>query len=78
VHEGNTKYTDAESIYRVSRQSTKLDANGQGTGLEYLGSDGKWYHQSVLTEYYKDGTRNPNFDENAAKVTHIAITGGDY
>ena len=77
VHEGNTKYTDANSIYRVSRQSTILDANGQGTGLEYLGTDGNWYHQSVLTEFFKGGTLNPNFNENAARITHIAINGGN-
>ena len=28
VHEGNSAYTNAESIYRVSRQSTVPDANG--------------------------------------------------
>lgn len=77
IHEGNTKYTDASSIYRVSRQSTILDANGQGTGREYLGTDGNWYHQSVLVEFFKDGTPNPDFNEKAARITHIAIDGGD-
>ena len=77
IHEGNTKYTDASSIYRVSRQSTILDANGQGTGLEYLGTDGNWYRQSVLTEFFKGGTPNPDFNENAARITHIAINGGN-
>ena len=77
IHEGNTKYTDANSIYRVSRQSTILDANGQGTGLEYLGTDGNWYHQSVLVEFFKGGTPNPDFNEFAAQITHIAINGGN-
>ena len=77
IHEGNTKYTDASSIYRVSRQSIILDANGQGTGLEYLGTDGNWYRQSVLTEFFKGGTLNPDFNENAARITHIAIKGGN-
>ena len=77
IHEGNTKYTDTSSIYRVSRQSTILDANGQGTGIEYLGTDGNWYHQSVLTEFFKGGTLNPDFNENAARITHIAINGGN-
>ena len=76
IHEGNAKYTDANVIYRVSRQSTILDANGQGTGLEYLGMDGNWYHQSVLLEYFKGGAANPDFNEYAAQITHIAITGG--
>ena len=76
VHKGNSKYTDAESIYRVSRQSTVLDEHGQGTGLEYLGTDGNWYHESVLTEFFKDGTPNPNFNEAAAKMTHIPVSGG--
>lgn len=39
IHEGNTQYTNSSSIYRVSRQSTILDANGQGRGLKYLGTD---------------------------------------
>jgi hypothetical protein len=48
IHKGNTQYTNSQSIYRVSRQSTILDANGQGNGLEYLGTDGNWYHESIL------------------------------
>ena len=77
IHEGNTKYTNSSSIYRVSRQSTILDANGQGTGLEYLGTDGNWYHKSVLEEFFKGGTPNPNFNQKAARITHIAINGGN-
>ncbi|MCI8408973.1 MAG: hypothetical protein HFJ09_06835, partial [Lachnospiraceae bacterium] len=77
IHEGNTKYTNSSSIYRVSRQSTILDANGQGTGLEYLGTDGNWYHQSVLVEFFKGGTPNPDFNQKAARITHIAINGGN-
>lgn len=38
---------------------TVLDANGQGTGLEYLGIDGNWYYQSELVEFFKGGTPNP-------------------
>lgn len=67
--------TVAESIYRVSRKSMILDEHEQGTGLEYLGTDGKWYHESVLTEFFKDGTSNTNFNEAAAKMTHIPIWG---
>ncbi|MBD5463888.1 MAG: RHS repeat-associated core domain-containing protein [Lachnospiraceae bacterium] len=77
VHEGNSKYTNADVIYRVSRQSTILDEHGQGTGLEYLGTDGNWYHESVLIEFFKGGTPNPNFNDVAAKMTHIPVGGGD-
>ena len=77
VHEGNSKYTDADSIHRISRQSTILDEHGQGTGLEYLGTDGNWYHESVLTEFFKGGTPNPKFNEEAARMTHIPISGGN-
>lgn len=77
MHEGNSKYTDARSIYRVSRQSTVLDANGQGSGLEYLGTDGNWYHESILTEFYRGGVANPNYNELAAKITHISLNGGN-
>lgn len=76
VHEGNSTYTNAESIYRVSRQSTVLDANGQGMGLEYLGTDGNWYAESVLKEFFKDGTKNPLFNEVASKMTNIPVVGG--
>ena len=44
--------------------------------MEYLGSDGNWYHESILTEYFKDGNKNPNFNEEAVKKTHIPL-GGD-
>ena len=76
IHEGNPKYTTANTIYKVSRQSLIVDSNGQGTGLEYLGTDGNWYHKSVLTEYFKGGIPNPEFNEYAAQVTHISINGG--
>lgn len=56
---------------------TVLDANGQGTGLEYLGIDGNWYYQSELVEFFKGGTPNPEFNENAARITHIPIDGGN-
>ncbi|OPX42923.1 hypothetical protein CLHUN_32470 [Ruminiclostridium hungatei] len=77
VHEGNTAYTDADSIYRVSRKNTVTDANGQGNGLQYLGTDGKWYSESVLKEFYKDGSKNPLFNETASKMTHIPVGGSN-
>lgn len=75
VHKGNSTYTDADSIYRVSRKSTVVDEFGQGRGLEYLGTDGNWYQESVLKEFYKDGSINPLFNESASKMTHIPIGG---
>lgn len=75
IHEGNSMHTDADSIYRVSRQSTILDSNGQGTGLEYLGTDGNWYHESVLKEFNRGGVPNPNFNDEAARLTHIPLGG---
>ena len=67
VYEGNSSYTDSSAIYRVSRQSTTFDSNGQGTGLEYLGTDGNWYHEFVLKQFNRDGTLNSNFNEEAAR-----------
>ena len=57
---------------------TKLPLHefGQGPGEEYLGSDGKWYHKSVLDETYRDGTNNPNFNETGARNTHIELPEG--
>jgi hypothetical protein len=75
IHEGNSEYTNAESIYRVSRQSIILDSNGQGTGFEYLGTDGNWYHESVLKEFNRGGIPNPSFIEEAARSTHIPLGG---
>lgn len=73
VYKGNPAYTNADSIYRVSRKYTILDANGQGKGLEYLGTDGIWYPESVLKEFYKDGSLNPVFNEGASIMTHIPV-----
>lgn len=75
IHSGNPKYTNASSIYRVSGQRVILNG-GEGTGLEYLSTDGNWYHNSILTEFYRDGNPNPIFNEEAARNTHIAIDGG--
>lgn len=73
MHIRNTAHTNAKSIYRVSRQSTIIDSNGQGTGLEYLGTDGNWYHESVLKEFLRRGSPNPIFNEEAARMTHIPL-----
>ena len=75
IHEGNSVHTDADFIYRVSRQNSIIDSNGQGTGLEYLGTDGNWYHESILKEFNRGGISNPSFNENAARLTHIPVGG---
>ncbi len=43
--------------------------------IEYLGTDGNWYHQSILVEFFKGGAPNPDFNENATRMKHIAING---
>ena len=74
IHKGNSKYTDADSIYRVSRQKVPdPDPKVQGSGKEYLGSDGKWYHERELIEFNKNGTPNPLYNEHSAEVTHISV-----
>lgn len=75
IHEGDPRYTDADSIYRVSRQKAILQSNKQGTGIEYLGTDGNWYHESILKEFFKDGSRNSNFNDEAVRLTHIPLGG---
>ena len=39
----------------------------QGSGKEYLGNDGKWYHESELIEFNKNGTPNPSYNKHGAK-----------
>lgn len=58
------------SIYRVSRQ--RIISTGEGTGIEYMGTDGNWYHVSVLKPG-KHGNINTIFDDEAAKMTHIQL-----
>lgn len=74
VHPGEDQYTSADRIYRVSRQRVpSVDPTVQGTGIEYLGSDGNWYHQSVLRATNKGGIPNPLFNSEAARLTHIPL-----
>lgn len=70
VHPGDPKYTDAKTIYRVSRKAKPVQGK-QGSGVEYMDKNGKWWHQSELREFNGDGTRNPLFNREAAKNTHI-------
>jgi hypothetical protein len=66
VHAGESQYTNSQSIYRVSRKVV-------GHGTEYLGTDGDWYHESVLKEFFRNGQPNPNFNLDAVKMTHIPL-----
>jgi RHS repeat-associated protein len=70
IHPGNGVHSQHD-IFRVGRKLPGLNAQGQGLGMEYLGIDGKWYHESVLKETFKDGTDNPNFSEKGARRTHV-------
>jgi hypothetical protein len=38
-----------------------------------LGTDGEWYPESCLKEFFKDGAKNPLFNENASKITHMPV-----
>jgi len=70
IHEGDTRYTSAKTIYRVSRQQILPPGSPpgtQGTGTFYLGTDAQWYHTSVLKP------NNPLYNRNAAQITHIPL-----
>lgn len=60
AHLGNLQYTNAKMIYRVSRHLN-------GSGVEYLGSNGIWYHTSMLKP------TSQAYSAFAATVTHIPI-----
>ena len=38
----------------------------------HICTDGNWYHESVLKQYFKNGI-NPKFNEKAARLTHIPL-----
>ena len=73
IHPGNPEYTTAESIYRVARRTAVEDEHGQRAGWEYLGTDGHWYRERILRETYRNGNQNPDFNEDAARMTHIPL-----
>lgn len=64
IHAADPRYDKTGSIYRVARRQQGMKpGTNQGYGWEYLGSDGIWYHTSVL---------NAGNDA-AAKATHIQL-----
>lgn len=71
IHVANPKYAEGD-IFRVSRRQTGFKpGTKQGFGTEYLDKHGKWHHESTLKEFNKDGTKNPLFNAQAAKDTHM-------
>ena len=65
AHPADPNYVKTGSIFRVSAQEI-------GKGTSYLGTDGKWYHESTLKPG-KKGNINPNYNSTAARDTHIQI-----
>lgn len=65
AHPADPKYGKTGSIFRVSAQEI-------GKGTSYLGTDGKWHHESTLKPG-KKGNINPNYNSTAAKDTHNQI-----
>ncbi|WP_072210700.1 RHS repeat-associated core domain-containing protein [Veillonella parvula] len=65
AHPADPNYGKTGSIFRVSAQEI-------GKGTSYLGTDGKWYHESTLKPG-KKGNINPNYNSTAARDTHIQI-----
>lgn len=72
VHPGDSKYTEDKTTYRASRKIKPIQGK-QGSGIEYMDKNGKWWHQSELREFNGDGTLNPLFNKDAAKNTHIPM-----
>ena len=69
VHPAEPTHGKQGSIYRVARRSQAVDANGQGTGWEYLDSNGQWHPESTLKPG-KPGYPNPKYNDQAARDTH--------
>jgi hypothetical protein len=74
AHEANPVHGKTGTIYRVSRK-TIPEPGKQGSGLEYMDKSGNWHHESTLKETFKDGTKNPKYNAQAAADTHIQYTG---
>ena len=72
IHDANPEYGKTGSIYRVSRQRVNIPEGQQGTGVEYMDVNGNWQHQSTLKPG-KSGNANPNYNDTAAKETHIQL-----
>jgi hypothetical protein len=71
IHEGNPAYTKSKDIFRVARQRLGKDGKPDGSGWEYLDSNGQWHPQRNLKAGSKDGQANPSYNPDAARDTHI-------
>ena len=58
VHPADPAHGKTGSIYRVARRKQGTDAQGQGSGWEYMDSTGKWHPESTLKPG-KPGHPNP-------------------
>lgn len=71
IHTTEADYWNTGSIYGASRQRIDITI-GEGTGTEYMGTDGNWYHTSVLMPG-KSGNVNPIFNDKTAEMAHIKL-----
>jgi hypothetical protein len=77
VHEADPSHGGTGSIFRVARREVMTDPSKQGKGWEYLGSNGTWYHTSVLKPGGNGGKQpNQNYNDAAARDTHIPVPKG--
>lgn len=67
VHAADSRYGKTGNIYRVARKKQGNDANGQGSGWEYIDPNGAWHHTSTLKP------SSPNYNAQAAANTHIQL-----
>ena len=38
-----------------------------------MDKNGNWFQESILKQYYRDGSLNPIYNDAAAKNTHIPV-----
>ncbi len=72
AHAGDPQFTNAQQIFRVSRQAVPIPG-AQGTGIQYLATNGVWYHQSTLVPVFRTEIINTAYNEWAAIHTHIPV-----
>jgi len=72
IHEAEPQHGKSGNIYRVARRKKGVDANGQGFGWEYGDMNGNW-HSTKSLKPGKGTQKNPDYNEQAAKDTHIEV-----
>ena len=70
AHPAEQQHGKTGTIYRVQRRKQGTDANGQGSGWEYMDEDGKWHPERTLKPG-KPNQPNPTYNDAAARGTHI-------